>query len=358
MTSPLVATRLRASAVAASAVALLAASALAAPAAQAARPDAPVLTPWANPGIALDGSTYVSLHTLAWNKKGVSATAPSPNGPWTVTDKKLLTKRPAWASGKNRSVWAPSLIKGGDGRWVAFYSAIRKGAAKSRCIGTAVGDSPLGPFVPDARPISCVKGTNPQDTVPTGGKSLSLIDATPTVVKGQTVLTYKSSRGYKVKGRQMWETAIRMVRLDPTTPNKVIANSVHKNGRSVQLTKVKHKYIEENPSLVYRGGTFTLFTSWGWYGTKDQYWTRYRQNTKLWTGWKAKRTSTLTFPKGTHTWGRGNAQALKSPTHGWLFFWNGQEPSFKRGNGPKHLYVGKLGWKKGKPFVKKVLKRA
>ncbi len=358
-------TRARIASVGALTVALAAAATLVVPAAHAAPPDPPILKKWANPGIAKVGNGYVMLHTTDWAAKGAAASASKPNGPWKIAkDRPLLTKAPKWATApagakQSRSVWAPSLIRGRNGTWVVYYAApVRGSSSAPRCIGTGTSTSPLGPFVPDARPIACYKGsgTKPKDAVK-NERSTSLIDATPSVVKGQTVLTYKTSHAYKQSGRTMWHTTIRMLRLNPDDPTKVLANPVHKNGASIQLTSVRHKYIEENPSLIYRAGKFTLFTSWGWYGTRDQYWTRYRQSKQLWKAFP-KSTRTLGFPKGTRTWGRGNAQAVVGLKKGtWNFFWNGHRPKSVRGEGPKYLYVGKLAWSGGKPRVSKVYKR-
>jgi len=357
----------RLAAAGATALTVLVTGALVAPSAHAADPRPPILTKWANPGVAKDGSVYVMTHTTGWNARGAFATASKPNGPWKRTSTTLLTKTPAWAKpakGKpRRGVWAPSIIKGRDGRWVVFYSALVPGTKHARCIGTGTASRAIGPYVPDPRPIACFKGsgTKAQDVIRNEGRT-SLIDATPSVVNGQTVLTYKTSHSYRGKAgqaRTMWHTTIRMLALNPTTPNRIAPNPVHANGRSIQLTSKRHKYIEENPSLIYRAGTYTLFTSWGWYGTHDRYWTQYRQAKNPWRSWNAIKPTRLSFPKGTNTRGWGNAQAAPGVS-GWVLFWNGQEPArqFTRGEGPKWLYVGQLGWKQGRPFVKKVLNKA
>lgn len=348
----------RLAAVPAAALAVLAAGTLTAPAAQAA-PDKPILTSWANPGVAeVPGGGFAMLRTVAWDKAGASRTAPTPRGPWKATKKRLLTSAPKWANPKKRGVWAPSMVQGTDGRWVVYYSALIRGSSHSRCIGTGVADNPTGPFTPAARPIACwSKKLKPQDLVP-NERSTSIIDATPAKVGGYTVLTFKTEHAYRKNGRTMWQTSIRMLNLDPAAPNRAIANPVNKKVRSVLLTRKRHRYIEENPSLVQHGSTFTLFTSWGWYGTAS-YWSQDRQNTRLWTGWNKIAPTRLTFPKGSSTLGRGNAQALGDSQGRWWFFWNGHRPNFKRGEGPKYLYVGRLDWRaNGKPYVKRVLTRA
>lgn len=333
---------------------------LATPAESAAGPAAPILTSWANPGVAKDGTRFVMLHTGNWNTKGLAASSSHPNGPWKrYTTRALLSGTPQWAknptpSAQKRSVWAPSLIKGGDGRWVVFYAALVHGRGTTRCIGTGTSDSAAGPYRPDKRPIACYKGsgTRPQDQV--GNEhSTGLIDPTPAVVHGTTVLTYKTQH-YISKARG-WHTTIRMVQLNPMRPNLIAPNPVHAGGASVQLTTSVNRYIEENPSLVYRAGRYTLFTSWGYYGTRDQYWTRYRQNGNLWSGWASPHL--LGFPSSSHTWGRGNAQVIAALGKGWNIFWNGQRAGSVRGEGPKYLYVGVVGWTKGVPRVTKMYQR-
>lgn len=350
--------RARIASIATVTLALAAAGTLAVPAANAAAPDRPVLKGWANPGVTKVGNAYVMLHTTSWNAKGAAARSRTPHSLWKIYPNRLLTKAPAWAKApkgqkQSRSVWAPSLIRGRNGTWVVFYSApVRGKAGGSRCIGTGTSKSAVGPFVPNARPIACYKGsgTRPKDAVK-NERSSSLIDATPAVVNGQMVLTYKTSHHYKKSGRWLWHTTIRLLKLNPNNPTKIARNPVHKSGASIQLTSARHKYIEENPSLIYRAGTFTLFTSWGWYGTRDQYWTRYRQSKRLWHAFGAA-PRRLSFPKSSNTWGQGNGQAIAGLKKGtWNFFWNGQRVGSVRGEGPKYLYIGKLAWSKGKPRV-------
>jgi len=337
----------------------LAITAMGAPAAQAApaKPDAPIVKNWANPGVAFTPEEgFVMLRTVRWSAKPAVRTATKVEGRWRDSGTRLLRKAPRWAN-PEKAVWAPSLIKGGNGRWVVYYSALVRGSKDTRCIGTGTADTRTGPFAPDPQPIACWKGakTGAQDSI--GSKRrIGLIDATPAVVNGQTVLTFKTERKYKnKKGRTMWATSIRMLNLDPHSPNRVIANPVSGRAKSVELTRRKSKYIEENPVLVQRGDTFTLFTSWGWYGTPN-YWTQYRQSKNPWT-W-GKTATRLKFPRSSTTWGRGNAQVIRDSVTGkWWIFWNGHRAKYERGEGPKHLYIGEVGWKQGKPHVKRVLKR-
>ena len=124
----------------------------------------------------------------------------------------------------------------------------------------------------------------------------------------------------------------------------------------MKLADSVHKYIEENPVMVKHGSRYTLATSFGWYGTCD-YWTRYRQNDDLWTGWLKKSPSRLRFASGIHTCGTGNGQLTSNATGtSWRLWFNGHPdyPASTAG-GPDGLYVGVVRWHDGKPRVVKLL---
>jgi hypothetical protein len=174
-----------------------------------------------------------------------------------------------------------------------------------------------------------------------GGARSSLIDPTPARIGAATYLTYKTQ--YR-RADHLWHTTTRLVRLDPADPSRTVANRVHANGASVRITNSVNKYIEENPVLVARGGRFTLFTSFGWYGT-CHYFTRFRQSTNPWTGWPAK-AHVLAMPKG--TCGTGNAQVVAAG-RGWRIFFNGHRDG--KPHHPFMLYVGKVTWSGGTPEV-------
>jgi len=310
---------------------------------------APVASfPVPDPGVLFDGHRWVILDTGAWDHAGHVLTAKSPTGPWRRTSHPLLTGRPHWASATDHSVWAPSLVRGANGLYVAYYAAVVAGQKSARCIGTARSKYSTGPFVPARRPVSCYTGSKSQayDTVKSEGRNFGLIDPTPASINGAIYLTYKTEFK-RPDGR--WHTTIRLVQLDPTDPRKTAANPVHADGRSVKITDSVNKYIEENPVLVAHGGRFTLFTSFGWYGT-CHYSTRFRQNADLWHHWLSKTPHALAIPGG--TCGTGNAQVVAS-AQGWRIFFNGHQGG--KPHAPFLLFVGKVAWKSGVPRVPALL---
>jgi hypothetical protein len=306
----------------------------------------PTAQPLANPGVVQTSTGFTVLGTGSWKNISI-ATAPEAKGPYTVTTGKLLTTPAKWMSSSTaKKVWAPSVANIG-GSFYTYYSAVYKGKASARCIGTGVSASPSGPFVPYDQPLACWKGTKAYDAIKSEGANFSLIDPTPAYVGNQWVLTYKT----QIKKSGKWHTTTRMLALDPAAPWKNAANPVHADGRSIKLTDERNKLIEENPVMVEHGGKFTLFTSWGWFGT-DNYQTRHRQNGDLWRGWLKRKPTVLKFTVKRNTDGFGNAQVTRDLAGGWLIFFNGHIKG--DGKGPKGLYVGEIGWKKGKPQVTKL----
>lgn len=202
-------------------------------------------------------------------------------------------------------------------------------------------------------------GPGPADAIGNEGHGISLIDPTPARVGSSLVLTYKTE--YKAHGSKNWHTTTRLLAIDPAHPGRTAANPKHHGGGSVQISDSRSKYIEENPVLVRHGSSYTLFTSFDWFGTCN-YTTRYRQNTNLWKGWLAKPHRALTFSKRPNTCGTGNGQVIAGATPGaWRFFFNGHlddksNPKARHTpRGPQGMYVGKVTWKSGRPTVSSLI---
>ncbi len=324
---------------------------------------APVDRDAANPGVLkytnASGTHWVVLHTGNARTAGdtTKVSDSGANGPYRVVDRPLLTKRAPWqAAGQ---VWAPSMIQGPDGLYYVYYAAPvdRTGhpavAEGARCIGVARGSDPLGPFDPADRALACFDGSgaNAFDSIDReGGRTgnFSLIDATPSFVAGQYVLTYKTQ--YTNNRGATWHCTTRLLKLDPADLRRTVAHpqpgTTTQTARSLKISNHVGT-IEENPVLVEHGGRFTLFTSFGNFGqTADTaYVTRYRQADRLWkANWLAKSPTRLALPAGTR--GQGNAHVMKDDTGRWLIFFNGHDPDDASGQGvgPKWLYLGVLGW--------------
>jgi len=329
----------------------------------------PAVKKLANPGVVQDASTgrWVVHGTGSWANHPVSEsrTTDATGRYAKVVGRRLLAAEgiPSWmgstnAQGKrDTSIWAPSVLRSASGTYVAYFAVTVKGAGSSRCIGTGTSTSAAGPFTASARAIACWKGSgaSPVDKIAKEGKGFSLIDPTPVQLASETVLTYKTQRSFKRNGKLVWHTTTRLLRLDPNDPTRTVANPARAGGGSIKITDATSRYIEENPVMVQRDGTFTLFTSFGWYGTCN-YVTRYHQSTSLWdkNSWLQAKHRTVPFPKKLNTCGRGNAQVIGTGGDTWAIYFNGHANRATTKGGPKNLYVGAVRWKSGKPVVRSV----
>jgi arabinan endo-1,5-alpha-L-arabinosidase len=297
-----------------------------------------------DPGVLRYGGPYVVLST---GRLGVVSTAPTAAGPWKRAGYPMLTHQARWASQDDRSLWAPSIVPLPDGQYLVVYAAVRAGQKSLRCIGTAIGGSPVGPFKPRRHPISCPAAhSGAADPMPHVGSNNSVIDATVRffAVNGnlELLMTYKTQHPLPGPGKHYY-TTIRMVRLDPATDGATVI------GHSHQLTS-RTGTIEENPVLVQRGNVFTLFTSVGGY-TLCSYHTAWRSSTHPW-HWRGTAQHTLRFPGG--TCGTGDADVYSIGGDAWRAFFSGHYPdpgsTFK-------MYVGVVKWDAGTPRVTKLVKR-
>lgn len=332
---------------------VLTATMLTAPGAEAGRSAAPAervakaLTPGViddapNPGAVYTGSGWVVATTRAGTAGRAFVGATRADEGWRRVGGTLLTRMPRWAR-TDKSLWAPSMARRTDGSFLMFYSAVVRGTSLNRCIGTAwSNDRATGPFTPHDRPLVCYagSGTRPRATIPRLNPTFKLIDPTPTRLGNQWVLTFKT--GYK---SGQWRTTTRMLGLGGS-------NLLTVTRKPVTLTHTVDRYIEENPVIVKHAGTFTLFTSFGFYG-QCRYWTRYRQNRTLWSGWQRRLVRRLDTP-GT-TCGSGNAHVVQAPDRQWLIFFNGHGERTATGS-PDQLYIGRLRWHDGQPRVPRLIR--
>lgn len=93
----------------------------------------------------------------------------SADGVHWSTPANAMPRAPRWANRSSPDIWAPEVIKIGAS-YVMYFSA--RHAVRQRpdgltlCVGVAVADKPEGPFVADAKPLTC-------------GGELGVIDASP-----------------------------------------------------------------------------------------------------------------------------------------------------------------------------------
>lgn len=288
----------------------------------------------ADPGVVRDGNDYYAYTTAL--PLGHVARANTPQGPWVVLDHGAVANYPAWASGV-RAVWAPDAVHTSAG-WVLYFSLEAKGFNRQRCIGTAVADTPAGPFTPSDTPLICPLAS-------LGGEDLAadrpdttsgVIDPAPFQASdGQRYLLYKTQ---KTPG------TIRMVEMS--------SDGLHATGISKEL--VRHSDSIENPAMVQRGSTYVLFASVNWYN-QCKYATAYRTSDDPWS-WTDKEEHILLDQANTGICGPGGADVVADGNgpdriflHGWVCDaandpcqWDEASPV----PGPKRrvMYAAVLGW--------------
>jgi beta-xylosidase len=157
-----------------------------------------------------------------------------------------LPQLPAWTAGGD--IWAPEVSRGGDGRWLMYYTTPAP-SGDIQCIGLAIADTPGGPYI-DTSTAPLVCETND------GGS----IDAHPfTAADGQRYLYWKND-GNRI-GVDTW---ISVQRLDDSGTQLV--------GQPRRLFKQDQPWegnLVEAPFVVEAGGTFWLFYSANAYDTAD-----------------------------------------------------------------------------------------
>jgi len=80
------------------------------------------------------------------------ANARCPEGPWTVLSADIFPTAGAWSNGAN--IWAPDVRRIGR-HYVLYYTATYAAQAAQHCVGAAVADNILGPYIPGASPLAC-----------------------------------------------------------------------------------------------------------------------------------------------------------------------------------------------------------
>jgi GH43 family beta-xylosidase len=240
-----------------------------------------------------------------------------------------MPKLASWVRPHEPHVWAPEVIKLGE-RYVLYYTAHDQ-ASDRQCVGAAVASSPGGPFVDSAgKPLVC--------QVALGGT----IDASPFLDGGRLYLYFKSDGNCCQLPTHIFVQELRpdglAVRGEPTR--------LLTNGRSWE-----GKVIEA-PTMVLRGGRYTLFYSANDFGD----------------GSYAVGHASCAGPLGpcqpvgdTPFLKSSKESLLYGPGHQAVFRVGGQDyiayhaweltPGGKRGE-RRFLYLDKLDWVDGKPVAR------
>lgn len=253
-----------------------------------------------DPGVFLGNNHFWAFATGSGLKE---LDSPIAAGQWTTPAKTLSGGLPSWAD-PSGGIWAPDMIKTSSGTYVVYFAAVLGGipsgsppgmdlapASGSRCIGTAEGTSPGGPFTADERPLVCFDQYNPVDGMDANPgdrtRGEGVIGAAPVIVtiggQQELFLLYKT-QGDPGSGEA---TTIRMVQLSMTNGITKIVNSKQllKSGTGTFADTI------EAPSLIQHGGSFFLFVAHGNFD-KCAYETQWYKSSDIWT-WTGSPTTIL-----------------------------------------------------------------
>ncbi|KAF7192965.1 Extracellular endo-alpha-(1-_5)-L-arabinanase [Pseudocercospora fuligena] len=120
-----------------------------------------ISTDFPDPSIIKVGDTWYAFASQSThdfkNIKVQLATSKDFNS-WTLTGKDALGKMGSWVRANDPALWAPSVSRRPDGKFLMYYSAVTKTAGNGRfhCVGTAVADNVEGPYNSNTdEPFAC-----------------------------------------------------------------------------------------------------------------------------------------------------------------------------------------------------------
>ena len=275
-----------------------------------------------DPDVNRFGDTYYAYATNTGGRNLPVATAPSVDGPWSVSDADALPQLGAWA--QPGRTWAPEVSQRPDGGYLLYYTAHSINPDR-QCLGAAVSDSPLGPFEPVGDgPLVC-----PADL---GGA----IDAGTYSEGDDHFLLYKTD-GNAVGLRPG-------IYLQRTTPDGLTFDG--DAVRIVDNDQDAERGIIEAPVLVKQGDHWVLLYAAGEYWN-GSYYTGYATSTSI-TGpyEKAYRPLMSNLSLDHAVDGPGGADIVRGDTGDHIVF-HGHLPSGGRG-----VYAADLGWANDFPVVR------
>ncbi|GAA2576375.1 glycoside hydrolase family 43 protein [Winogradskya consettensis] len=231
-----------------------------------------------------------------------------------------------WA--KTGDTWAPEVLRTDAGKYVMYYTASWTEAYR-QCVGTAVADTPDGPFVPTDEPLIC------QDDE--GGS----IDANPFRDTDGTLYLY-----WKNDGNRIGEPTHLYVQ-------KLSADGLSLVGeRTILLTNDKpwHGAVIEAPEMVLHDGRYYLFYSANAYDS-DKYAVGYATCDSA-TGpcHDAPENPILTSSPGAAGPGHCYPVTLPDGTT-WLLYHAWQPAAIGSATPGRQLWLDRLDWIDGKPVV-------
>ncbi|KAJ5698740.1 hypothetical protein N7462_000745 [Penicillium macrosclerotiorum] len=170
---------------------------------------------------------------------------------WTLLDVDALPTVSSWETENDH--WAPDVIMRDDKKYVMYYSGESKTHAPHHCVGTAIADSPEGPYVPSDTPLSC--------RLDQGG---SIDPAGFWDKDGSRYVVFKVD-GNSVGHGGDCNNGVAPLVSTPIMLQKVASDGVTPLGNAVQIldrsTDDGDGPLVEAPNLILHGDTYFLFYS-------------------------------------------------------------------------------------------------
>jgi beta-xylosidase len=211
---------------------------------------------YANPVFAVDfpdpfvlraGDRYYAYATNAAGKN-VRTASSTDLATWTELSDALPVLG-SWAKPHASLTWAPSVLRRGD-QFVLYYTA-RDVASGFQCIGRAIAQSPLGPFVDETSSPFICQVTDPSALC-------GSIDASPFVdTNGDAYLIWKSDENAAAcnGNSRLWTQQLGVDGISLlATPTELLVRD-----RAWEYPLI------EGPSMLKAGGVYFLFYSANWY---------------------------------------------------------------------------------------------
>lgn len=99
-----------------------------------------------DPDVIQVGNTWYAYSTNNGRGHVPVASAPAPNGPWTIRGD-AMPGGPSSGWAQAGRTWAPDVHRNPDGSFTLTYTAWHRSTGR-QCVGVATASSPLGPFSP------------------------------------------------------------------------------------------------------------------------------------------------------------------------------------------------------------------
>jgi beta-xylosidase len=208
-------------------------------------------TDFADPSIIAVNGTWHAFATNAYGRH-IQHARSADFLRWTdVNVHDVLPVLPGWVHAAYPNIWAPSVVRADDGRFVMYFSAAVEAVPTIHCVGSAVAESVTGPYVPSEVPFAC--------PISAGG---AIDPAGFRDADGTRYVLYKVDGNAFGRGGAC-NNGIPPLKPTPILLQRVAGDGLTKRGGVIRLLDRDglDGPLVEAPSLAQVGGAYVLFYS-------------------------------------------------------------------------------------------------